>query len=92
MGLVAHENQHHKDFYDEVWGGLMYDSSLDTDRDGLRDDWERAIDQSCAIDIRNTGCDIEGLFKPWTEDRAKRAQEGIEDYCQRDWGAPGCQY
>ncbi len=38
--MLAHEQQHEDDFFEEIWEGGGYDAQKDNEGDTLRDDWE----------------------------------------------------
>jgi hypothetical protein len=42
VGMVAHEERHELDFFDEIWGGTGYNAAHDSDADAIRDAWEQA--------------------------------------------------
>jgi hypothetical protein len=89
---LAHENQHERDWRNEVWAGNPYNPQEDIDQNFLRDYWE-----SNEPDIKMCGDDpikrYVVCYRKWADNRAYSVENNYPDNSStNDWAFPGYNY
>jgi hypothetical protein len=87
----AHENQHERDWRNEVWAGNPYNPQEDIDQNFLMDYWE--LNEPAMLPCKSPEDRYNIYYRKWTEQRAKIVEDNYPDKSStNDWAFPGYNY